>query len=73
MWMIVTNWQDRGRKVLNQEAGGKKLGEVQVTAQQRRDHTGRYEDDGDSGDYKQQQYRRDYPTSLSLFSSLSWV
>lgn len=58
LWMIATNWEDRGWKILNQKARGKELGEVQVTAQQRRNCIGLYEDDGDS---KQQQYNSDYP------------
>lgn len=33
LWMIATNWEDRGRKVLNQKAGGKELGDVQVITQ----------------------------------------
>lgn len=37
LWMVVANWEDGGRKVLNQKAGGKELGEVQVITQQRRD------------------------------------
>lgn len=67
LWMILTNWENWGWKVLTQKAGGKELGEVQVITQQRRDCTGLYEDDGDS---KQQQYNRDHPPVLLPFLGL---